>query len=148
MILRMSNTKGHHGRALYRFLEEEWERRGTTREAWAREAGIPGPTVYRWSKESDPGDNDMLRKIATATGRPLLDIMVIGQYITEDEAAGHEIQPTPEPLSVLDALRLDPDLSADDKASLQYLYETMKTAASVRVVDTRRGRRGKPSTKH
>jgi transcriptional regulator with XRE-family HTH domain len=132
---------------LYRFLEGEWERQGITRAAWSRAAGLEAATVSRW-QDSDPRDIDTFRKLAAATGRPLLDIMVLGEYITEDEAGGHEIQPTPEPLSVLKALSLDQELSDDNKAILERLYETMKVAASVELRDTRRGRRGKPSTKH
>src|SRR4051812_48970834 len=111
MILRMSNTKGAHGRALTRWLNQIWESEGTNANKWAREHGFSGPTVHRWGVDTDPTTIDMLRKIADALGRPLLDVLVMGEYITADEAAGHDVAPIQPPPSVLDAIERDESLS-------------------------------------
>lgn len=146
MILRMSNTKGAHGRALTRFLEQVWAAEGSNPNKWARQHGFSGPTVHRWGVDTDPAGFEMLRKIARELGRPLLDVLVICEYITKEEAGGHEVVPVQEPSSVADAVRNDSALSDDGKAVVMAVYSRFAEGQQGRVVGGQ-PRKRKPSTK-
>ena len=142
MILHMSNAKGAHGRALYRYLEQVWKASDTTANAWAWEHGFQPPTVNRWGKETDP-DLATLEHLAAALNLRLIDVLLIGEYITNEDVQGRNI-PEPAKPSVLVAIQVDESLSEDSKQALAHIYREMQQGANV--VDTRR-KRGKPSTK-
>jgi hypothetical protein len=125
-----------------RYLDTEWSRTGTTRSRFGKQVSFADSNFTNWAKGTAPG-LAAVREIADALGVSAVHLLEAMGFLTADEAAGL----VPEPLSVTDAIRLDPVLSKGNKAALTQLYETVASADAPPIVDTRRPRRGKPSTK-
>lgn len=90
----MSNVSGgpDYGRALFRYLEALWEAEGATPTQWALRHGLSGPQLTRWKSGQTPGI-EYFRRIADATGRPILDVLVGAEVLSSDEAGGYEVAP-------------------------------------------------------
>ncbi|GAB3472222.1 helix-turn-helix domain-containing protein [Actinophytocola sediminis] len=53
---------------------------------FARRSDIHRSVVARWKSGSHRPDVDNARRLAEATGRPLLEVLVVAEIMTEDEA--------------------------------------------------------------
>lgn len=67
---------------------------GDTAQEAARRAGFDKSAFTRWKKGAR-ADPDFVVKIARAYGANVLEALVEAEFITEEEAALHEVQPTP-----------------------------------------------------
>lgn len=105
-ILRMTTSSSQRGRALYAWLQAEWQALGTNQEAWCREHGLSPATVSRWQTGVEP-KIDAIRLVATGLRRPILDVLVAARLLSPDEAAGHDGGPPPAP-TIEAALKNDP----------------------------------------
>lgn len=131
-----------HALALYAFLRTEWDRLDVLPTIWCRQHGIPDPTVLRWARGVEP-DMRSLRRVAEALGRSLLDVLVAGEYLTPDEAAGHV--PTPVMVDARKAVQLDPDVDdvlTEAVLSMMDSYEAILEHAARRIETTTGGKRG------
>jgi hypothetical protein len=124
--------------ALYDWLERYWAANGLSPSGWSKLVGLSPSTVLRWA-HSDP-DISSLRAIAQATGMTMIELLVIAEIITPDEANG--IVPReplePAPYSVEDAIDHDPQLSDQERkvlrAALDLVRQTKRTGRSARKV--------------
>jgi hypothetical protein len=127
---------------LFRWLETEWDRMGVLPTIWCRQNGIPDPTVLRWQHGTEP-DFRSLQRVAAALGRSIIDLLLVGGYISEEEANGHLPQPI-----VLDAevaIRKDPrisDVLAEAMLRLWENYEEIEAGIAKRIESKTGGVRG------
>lgn len=128
-------------------MQTLWDAEGTTRNAWALTHGMNGATILRW-RDSDPSMETM-EQLAQALGRPLIDVLMLAEYVTPDDA-GRELPAVLGPQGVQAAIAADTAISEDGKQILLAMYRQLagvvdeapkpRTRRPVKVKDIRRGR--------
>lgn len=139
-----NQSEVNHGQALHRFLEQEWAALGVTRGAWCRSNGISDSTMVRWQQGTDP-DYRLMRQVADALDRSMLEILIAGKYIRPEEVDGLGVPPRQQ-VSVSEAIRLDPSLTDEARDALRLLLKAFQAVESgrakkVTVSNTRSHRR-------
>jgi transcriptional regulator with XRE-family HTH domain len=99
------------------YLQAEWDARGITQTAFARENRLDNSMFSRWRTGAVPKDIELLRVIADGLGKPLLEILVAARLVRPDEA-GVEAQPAAAP-DVDVAIELDARLNDAERDLLR-----------------------------
>lgn len=117
------------GPALAAFLQDEWDKLGTTRGAWCREAKIPDTTVIRWLQGAEPDMRNLRMVVDALPGRTLLDLLIVMGTLTEREAKGRTVAPRPTP-DIDAAIKLDPNLEPLERKALLAFRKAWRDVAS------------------
>lgn len=143
----MNDTEGSHGRSLVAYLDALRETAGaTSMRSYMASVGYDAARVSQWKLGKPPSIAHM-RELADALDVPLGEILVAAMYGTADDFGGiREVRHS----TVLEAIRLDTQLSDKAKAALSSTYEAVVAAPDAawkaRDPRSRRAKQGKPST--
>lgn len=130
-LLTMATRTVDHAKALYAFIETEWIKQGLKGPTpWARLNGFSVVTMLNWRDKGGDVDMRMIRQVAEALHRPVIDVLIAAKYVTVDEAGGYEV-PERE-YDLLDAIRLDTSLSDAEREALRQVHDAFALVSSGR----------------
>lgn len=124
----------------------EPDRRLAGRTKFAAAAGVSLSTVTRALDIGRVPEPDILRKLAPALHRPVIELFVVAGYLTAEEAGiEEEIPAAPAVATVSEAIRQDDALIDEARAHLLNQYELLRRLSDVAGSQDSNSRRAQPS---
>lgn len=125
----MSTRPVDHAKALYAFIEKEWIKQGLKGPTpWARLNGFSVVTMLNWRDKGGDVDMRLIREVAAALHRPVIDVLIAAGYVSVDEAGGYVV-PERE-YDLLEAITLDPKISDAEREALRQLHDVFAVVSS------------------